>query len=297
MQIHLQGKLTRSLGRFIFSLLLVLLAIAAPSSLRGDSNCYPPDFSNTSYSYPPGFSCTALVRCPDYGGTIWFEWGPTKSYGNTSPTFGLPPDVNQNFSYTPSFAAGPTTVMHFQAAGSSPYGGNSVSGDQTFLSPGWAVITNQPQSQTVSVGTNATFSAGLMSDPSFSPYYYQWYRNGTAISGATNSSLSLTNVQTTDAGNYNVHAANQFGSPGLYWQVSSTAVLTVPAPSLTARLSGTNIVMSWPIAASGYFLESSAVFGTNSWTTVSSPLQTNSSNISITLPATGPQQFYRLHHY
>jgi Immunoglobulin domain/Immunoglobulin I-set domain len=54
---------------------------------------------------------------------------------------------------------------------------------------------------------------------------YQWSFNATNILGATNSSLTLTNVQPDDAGNYAVQVTNLFGST-----LSSNAVLTVLVP-------------------------------------------------------------------
>jgi hypothetical protein len=55
-------------------------------------------------------------------------------------------------------------------------------------------ITTQPTNQTVTVGGAATFSVtttGLL------PLNYQWRFNGTNLSGATNTSLRLTNVSLT----------------------------------------------------------------------------------------------------
>jgi hypothetical protein len=80
-------------------------------------------------------------------------------------------------------------------------------------------ITTQPQSQTVFAGSAVTF--GVQAGGTV-PLTYQWNVNGTNISGATNSSLVLGNVQLAQAGNYAVQVANAFGSA-----ISSNAVLTV----------------------------------------------------------------------
>jgi len=84
-------------------------------------------------------------------------------------------------------------------------------------------ILSQPAGQAVIVGSNATFAvsaAGTM------PLMYQWNHEGTSINGATSSSLTLTNVQMSQAGNYAVTVTNLAGSI-----TSSNAVLTVyPAP-------------------------------------------------------------------
>jgi hypothetical protein len=117
------------------------------------------------------------------------------------------------------------------------------------------VIIAQPTNQTVLVGGLATFSVTATGSP---PLNFQWNCNETNIGGATNSSLTLTNVQLNQAGNYAVLVTNVFGSV-----LSSNAVLTVnlppPVPVITGfspasatigtvvTISGTNFS---PVAAS-----------------------------------------------
>jgi hypothetical protein len=97
------------------------------------------------------------------------------------------------------------------------------------------VITNQPTSQTVAVGATVNFNVGASGT---APLSYQWKRNGTNISGATNISLTLSNVQLSAAGNYSVFVSNSAGSTN-----SSNAVLTVN-PGCLAPPSG--LVGWWP---------------------------------------------------
>jgi hypothetical protein len=82
-------------------------------------------------------------------------------------------------------------------------------------------ITRQPQSQTATGGANVTFSVTATGRPTPT---YQWNFNGTIINGATSSTLSLTNVQSTNAGNYTVTVTNSSGSV-----ISNQAMLTVNA--------------------------------------------------------------------
>jgi len=92
-------------------------------------------------------------------------------------------------------------------------------------------ITSQPQSLTVTAGTNASFSVTATGTPSPS---YQWQKNGSNIGGATSATLSLTNVQSADAANYAVVVSNSAGSV-----TSNTATLTVnpatTAPAITSQ--------------------------------------------------------------
>ncbi len=85
-------------------------------------------------------------------------------------------------------------------------------------------IITQPTNQTVLVGSNVTFSVTATGTV---PLRYQWRRDATAIPGATNSTLILTNVQLSQAGSYSVVVSNAFGVV-----TSQTATLTVNPPPL-----------------------------------------------------------------
>ena len=87
-------------------------------------------------------------------------------------------------------------------------------------------ITSNPASQTVVVGTNVTFSVIASGTP---PLRYAWLFNGAALAGQTNATLTLTNVQTTDAGSYTVVVSNAIGTV-----TSLAAVLRVNLPPTLA---------------------------------------------------------------
>jgi endonuclease/exonuclease/phosphatase family metal-dependent hydrolase len=89
-------------------------------------------------------------------------------------------------------------------------------------------ITLQPQSQIIPPGSNVTFSVVATGE---APLNYQWRLNGTTITGANNTSCSITNVQFTDAGNYSVLVTNNLGSV-----TSSLATLIVGiAPGISSQ--------------------------------------------------------------
>ncbi len=71
------------------------------------------------------------------------------------------------------------------------------------------IIDTQPQGQSIDLGSSATFS---VSATGAAPLRYQWVRNGNPIPGATTSTLVLTTVKSTDAGNYGVVVANSIGA-------------------------------------------------------------------------------------
>ncbi len=66
-------------------------------------------------------------------------------------------------------------------------------------------ITAQPQSATITLSSNVTFSATVTGNPTPT---YQWQFNGTNIASATGTSYTINNVQTNNAGNYSLVASN-----------------------------------------------------------------------------------------
>jgi DNA-binding beta-propeller fold protein YncE len=106
------------------------------------------------------------------------------------------------------------------------------------------IITNQPASRIVLAGVNVTFSVGVVGT---APFAYQWSSNNVPLTGATNITLTLTNVGLSEAGSYSVLVTNGFGSA-----LSSTAVLTVlPAIAITqaaSSLSDAGAVLNGSVA-------------------------------------------------
>lgn len=92
------------------------------------------------------------------------------------------------------------------------------------------VVFTQPANRTVTAGSTASFAVVISGAQ---PLVYQWQFDGTNINNSTNATLTLTNVQLSDAGNYSVAVTNDYG-----FVMSSNAFLTVdlqspctPAPS------------------------------------------------------------------
>lgn len=92
----------------------------------------------------------------------------------------------------------------------------------------YPLITSQPQNNSVCEGSNASFSVGTGTGLS-----YQWYFNGSPISGATANNYSIPSVNNGNAGNYFVVVTNAANCS----TTSTTAILTVkpklPNPVVT----------------------------------------------------------------
>ena len=84
---------------------------------------------------------------------------------------------------------------------------------------GQPVITSQPTDQTVVDGGTASFS---VTATGATPLNFQWSLNGTNISEATSSNLTILNVSQSDLGTYTVLVSNPFGS-----ETSSNALLSM----------------------------------------------------------------------
>jgi len=95
-------------------------------------------------------------------------------------------------------------------------------------------VTINPPSRTQRVGDHLAF---LAVTNGVSPVTWQWQLNGTNLPGQTSSSLSLANIQLTNAGTYSV-SATQTGGPVLV----ATAILTVSNGFLP--LAATNLVVA-----------------------------------------------------
>jgi hypothetical protein len=99
------------------------------------------------------------------------------------------------------------------------------------------VITNQPKSIAGVIGSSASFSVGASGS---APLSYQWFFTGQPLPGRTQATLTLTNLQLTNAGNYFVRVSNPYGVT-----TSAVATLTVsPPPDCASPPSG--IVAWWP---------------------------------------------------
>jgi hypothetical protein len=128
-------------------------------------------------------------------------------------------------------------------------------------------ITRQPAvDPSVNIGSEVTLTVGVSSA---APLSYQWYRNGTAISGATQASLVLPQVRPADAGTYTVVVTNIAGS------VTSAAARLVVAFS---RLINVSILAS--LATPGDTLTIGYVMG-GAGTTGTTPLLVRAAGPSL----------------
>ncbi len=96
---------------------------------------------------------------------------------------------------------------------------DNVSITGNILGPPTVSVT--PSADTAYIGQSTTFTALPGGN---APFYYQWQLNGVNLAGATNATLTLTNLQSANSGIYSVVLTNADGV------VSANATLTVLSP-------------------------------------------------------------------
>jgi alpha-tubulin suppressor-like RCC1 family protein len=159
-----------------------------------------------------------------------------------------------------------TNVGAYTVIVSNLYGtDSSLSAFLTLLDP---YIASQPQSQSVSAGATASF---VVSAVGTLPLSYQWLKEGLplvdggSISGTRSSSLTLSNVQSGNMGNYSVVVSNSQG-----WVASSNATLIglfpptlLSQPASQTVLAGAIVSFTVEAFGSGTFIYQWQRAGTN----------------------------------
>jgi len=147
---------------------------------------------------------------------------------------------------------GSTSGVNFYDFGSRATVMSFIAGSASFA----PMILLSPTSQAVESGVTATFSVTAGGS---SPLSYQWRFDGADLAGATNSTLTLNNVNSTNTGQYSVVVSNLYGSitspnaafalvPVNVQTFKATAAITIPdsgaaapypSPIIVSNFSGT----------------------------------------------------------
>jgi hypothetical protein len=268
------------------------VVVALMNSLQSNlESLAPDDIAGVQALYPPLYlSITAQPRSQAVavGGKVTFSvvvsGVPPLSYqwqhnggnisGATMPSFTI--------SNVQSSDAGKYAVVVRDARGSvvtSDVAVLTVGVPQPITVPPRFVV--QPQSQTVTAGQDATFEALASGNP---PPTYQWYENEVPLPSATGVSLTLPNVQTTDAGQIYVEARNSGGSAKSQ-KVLLSVILAPTVPSITSQPVSQAVypggMVTFTVAASGseplsflWYHNNQAIVGATAGTYTLSAVQT-----------------------
>ncbi len=205
-------------GQVVFTATINYATAAEPASALG-----------FSLTIPTGWALVSV------GGPNVPQVGPRGgSTGALEYAFTSPPAGSASFTITASYPAGLVGDQTIFASAVYRAPVTTISLPPltiTGTSTGTAIaptITAQPANATVLAGQSVAFSVMTTGTPAPT---YQWRRNGAALAGQTNATLSLPNVGGSDAGNYDVVVTNSAGT------VTSVAtVLTVNvAPTILSQ--------------------------------------------------------------
>ena len=178
------------------------VAASATLSVTSGGTVPPPVITNgpDSQTVPAGTNVTLTVEASGTNLTYQWQQDGTNIAGATSSSLTLT-------NVTPA-DSGDYTVIVSNPGGSTTSDPAVIIVTQPVLPP---VIVAGPQSQTVPVGANVSFSV-LASGQNLA---YQWQQNGNNIAGATTSALQLANVQLAGAGTYTARTRAWSRGPAL----------------------------------------------------------------------------------
>ena len=167
------------------ALLIISLAVPFVPAAQAQNDALVkarPDFQNQLYlaapTHAPGTSLAQPASVAIFSGSLGDATNAANAAPNDGFVFLAQSLVGQSFAAPPASLVAPT-------------------------------ILAQPSDTFVSIGSNAALTVLVSSD---SPASYQWFRNGTMLAGATNSTLVFNNPQFTNSGSFFVTISNASGS-------------------------------------------------------------------------------------
>jgi hypothetical protein len=259
-------------------------------------------------SVPPGLTNVAAICAGLYHSVALKFDGTVVAWGDNSSN---QCDVPSGLSNVLAISAGDYHTLALESNGLVVAWGDNSQGQCTvpsslsnvvYISAGGSdsvALTKQPAvsitpfRQGALIGSKTSFSTYSTGYPQLN---YQWQFGGTNIMGATNSILTITNVQVSDQGNYSVVLSNPYGSSmsptNAYLTVYASAAATLSSPMFTN-------INHFAFLVSGVIGYRYAVqVNTNLTATNWVPISTNASPFTFTDPIqlpfrTYPERFYR----
>ena len=182
---------------------LTVIGVPTPPNITGE-----PQNQTVNQSASATFTVTATGSTP-FSYQWFFDGGSLASATASSYTV-----ANAQSSNAGSYSVIVTNAYGMQTS--------SVATLTVILPP---IINSEPASQLAAVSNSVSFTVGLSQGTSPA---YQWRQNGTPISGATQSSLTLASVSWSNAGTYSVMVTNSAGN-----QTSTGATLIIQQAAFT----------------------------------------------------------------
>ncbi len=151
-------------------------------------------------------------------------------------------------------------------------------------------VVTPPLALNIALGSNATFAVTASGT---SPLFYQWLFQGNPVTGATNATLTLTNLQPPSAGGYSVVVSNLAGTN----QSTTAALFVVPRPVIHSirAVDETQIALTWS-STPGFRYRVEATIDPNgtSWAAVSSLMEALQFSMSTNVAVTPDTRFFKV---
>ena len=110
-------------------------------------------------------------------------------------------------------------------------------------------ITTQPSAQTVNAGASAHFTVAASGT---APLTYQWYKDGSTLSGATAATYTIATVAAADAGSYTVTVTNTAGTATSDRATLAINYVTISTSPLTlTAAAGSSVTLAVTAAGTG----------------------------------------------
>jgi alpha-tubulin suppressor-like RCC1 family protein len=201
------GQATNSPG--VTNVIAIATGFSHTLALKADGTVAAWGLASSKTVVPAGLTNVVAIAAARYHSTALTADGRIVCWGNLSTV---------------------PTNLHSAIAVSA--GGGSYPFTAAVLGTGSPVYTLQPASQLVERGTAVQLHARAVG---IQPMQFQWQRDGLDLSGATNATLTIPCVQSSDGGSYCLVASNALGitvSQVAYLSLSSLLAETLNAPNL-----------------------------------------------------------------
>ncbi|HLX69993.1 MAG TPA: hypothetical protein VKV04_10240 [Verrucomicrobiae bacterium] len=223
----------------------------------------------------------------EFNNRIAIQWYRIDAASGTLLEQGMMSDADLDL-FFPSIAANPAGTVVIGCNGSSidtlitsfVYAGQTVSGVTTF---GDRTLL---QAGSVSYHDLNDVLGQLLGEPTDS----RWGDySATSVDPTDPTQIWTIQMIPTDVDN-----SDQTGFGQGIWSTWITQLQILSLPQLTIAPAGANVLISWPVSAANFQLQSNTNLASANWLTITPPLSTNGSVISAVVPLSGPQDFFRL---
>jgi hypothetical protein len=199
--------------------------------------------SDTVYAGVP-VTLTEVATGDPFHPDLFYQWQNDRS-GSGIATNNILNATNSTFTFTPTNNASPYTIS-YQVIVSNIFGASTSSVVTLNVNPAVAPFINQdttPGPNVFSyVGGTVSFSASFGGTPAT----YLWQSNSVNLPGATNTTLTLANLQLSSSANYRLTATNSEG--GAASADSTLTVLAAPAAPTSASPYAYDVFTNGPAA-------------------------------------------------